>query len=90
MTEIEHRVGVAKRLAAKIRGYLGDLTPEQWELPSACAEWQVRDVVSHMIGGAERQAETRKSEGLRSMPTKTWCLHTCIYNYTEETELGSS
>ena len=56
--EIEHRVGVAKRLAANIRSYLGALTPEQWELPSACAEWQVRDVVSHLIGGAERQAES--------------------------------
>ena len=58
ITEIEHRVEVAKRLAAKIRGYLGELTPEQWELPSACAEWQVRDVVSHLIGGAERQGES--------------------------------
>jgi uncharacterized protein (TIGR03083 family) len=58
MTEIEHRVAVAKRLAANIREYLGELTPEQWELPSACAEWQVQDVVSHLIGGAERQAES--------------------------------
>ena len=58
MTEIEHRVAVAKRLAANIRKYLGDLTPEQWELPSACVEWQVQDVVSHLIGGAERQAES--------------------------------
>ncbi len=58
MTEIEQRVAVAKRLAASIREYLGKLTPEQWELPSACAEWQVRDVVSHLIGGAERQAES--------------------------------
>ncbi len=38
MTEIEHRVGVAKQLAANIREGLGKLTPEQWELPSACAE----------------------------------------------------
>jgi len=57
-SEIKHRVAVAKRLAANIREYLGELTPEQWELPSACAEWQVRDVVSHLIGGAERQAES--------------------------------
>ena len=57
-TEIEYRVGVAKQLAADIRTYLGDLTAEQWELPSACAEWKVRDVVSHLIGGAERQAES--------------------------------
>lgn len=58
VTEIEHRVAVAKRLAANIREHLGGLTPEQWELPSACAEWQVQDVVSHLIGGAERQAES--------------------------------
>lgn len=58
MTEIERRVAVAKQLAANIREYLGKLTPEQWELPSACAEWQVRDVVSHLIGGAERQADS--------------------------------
>lgn len=58
MTEIERRVGVAKRLASNIREYLGRLTSEQWELPSACSEWQVRDVVSHLIGGAERQAES--------------------------------
>ncbi|MCH7736219.1 MAG: maleylpyruvate isomerase family mycothiol-dependent enzyme [Chloroflexi bacterium] len=58
MTEIEHRVAVAKGLAANIRAYLGELTPEQWELQSACTEWEVRDVVSHLIGGAERQAES--------------------------------
>ena len=56
--EIEHRVGVAKRLATNIRAYLGELTSDQWELPSACSEWRVRDVVSHLIGGAERQAES--------------------------------
>jgi len=39
VTEIEHRVAVAKRLAADIREHLGRLTPEQWELPSACAEY---------------------------------------------------
>ena len=58
MTKIERRVGVAKQLAANIRKYLGELDSDQWELPSACAEWQVRDVVSHLIGGAERQAES--------------------------------
>ena len=34
-TEIESRVEVAKRLAAHIRAYLGELTPEQWDLQSA-------------------------------------------------------
>ncbi len=25
------------------------LTPEQWDAPSLCAEWRVRDVVGHMV-----------------------------------------
>ena len=58
VNEIEYRVGVAKRLATNIMAYLRELTSDQWELPSACAEWRVRDVVSHLIGGAERQAES--------------------------------
>ena len=37
---------------------MGGLRAEQWELPSACAEWQVREGGSHLIGGAERQAES--------------------------------
>ena len=56
MTDIEHRVAVAKRLAVNLRKSLEQLTPKQWERPSACSEWQVQDVVSHLIGGAERQA----------------------------------
>ena len=56
MTEIADRVAVAKQLAANIREYLGKLTPKQMELPSACDQWQVQDVVSHLVGGAERQA----------------------------------
>ncbi|WP_406689502.1 maleylpyruvate isomerase N-terminal domain-containing protein [Saccharopolyspora sp. ID03-671] len=30
--------------------YLGTLTREQWEEPSLCAGWRVRDVVAHAIG----------------------------------------
>ena len=28
---------------------LETLTPAQWNAPSLCAEWQVRDVVGHMV-----------------------------------------
>ena len=28
---------------------LETLTPEQWDAPSLCAEWRVRDVVGHMV-----------------------------------------
>ena len=29
--------------------YLETLTPEQWDIPSRCDEWRVRDVVGHMV-----------------------------------------
>ncbi len=29
--------------------FLADLTPEQWDAPSLCAGWRVRDVVAHMF-----------------------------------------
>jgi uncharacterized protein (TIGR03083 family) len=29
---------------------LETLTPEQWDAPSLCTEWRVRDVVGHMVG----------------------------------------
>jgi hypothetical protein len=28
---------------------LETLTPEQWDTPSFCTEWNVRDVVGHMV-----------------------------------------
>lgn len=31
---------------------LDGLTPQQWDTPSLCAGWRVRDVVGHLIGGA--------------------------------------
>ncbi|AMW19224.1 hypothetical protein Chelonae_p1473 [[Mycobacterium] chelonae subsp. bovistauri] len=30
--------------------FLAGLTPEQWDAPSLCTKWRVRDVVTHMIG----------------------------------------
>lgn len=33
--------------------YLATLTPEQWEMPSLCEGWRVRDVVGHILYGNE-------------------------------------
>jgi uncharacterized protein (TIGR03083 family) len=45
------------KLAADERADLADLletlTPEQWEHPSLCAGWRVRDVVAHVISYEE-------------------------------------
>jgi uncharacterized protein (TIGR03083 family) len=29
--------------------FLETLTPEQWDAPSLCADWRIRDVVGHMV-----------------------------------------
>lgn len=49
--------------------FLRGLTREQWEAPSLCSEWRVRDVVAHLVsydglglaGLAKRLAEGRFS-----------------------------
>ena len=35
----------------KLFDLLGDLTPEQWQLPTVCGPWTVKDVVAHLWGG---------------------------------------
>ncbi|MFI0408309.1 maleylpyruvate isomerase family mycothiol-dependent enzyme [Actinomadura sp. 3N508] len=40
---------LARDERAELAAFLETLTPEQWEAPSLCAGWRVRDVVAHMI-----------------------------------------
>ncbi|MEO6792581.1 MAG: maleylpyruvate isomerase family mycothiol-dependent enzyme [Mycobacterium sp.] len=35
---------------AEFVGLLDELTPQQWDLPSLCVGWRVRDVVAHAFG----------------------------------------
>ena len=37
-----------------LAGYLETITPEQWNAPSLCDQWKVRDVVGHLVGGANK------------------------------------
>ncbi|HEX2170840.1 MAG TPA: maleylpyruvate isomerase family mycothiol-dependent enzyme [Dehalococcoidia bacterium] len=37
----------------RLADLLATLTPDQWERPSLCGGWKVRDVVAHLIHGAE-------------------------------------
>jgi uncharacterized protein (TIGR03083 family) len=64
MDEIAGRVSLVHGLAGRLREFLGALPPKGWELSSACELWQVRDVVAHLTGGAERQIESM-ARGLR-------------------------
>lgn len=45
---------------AVLIGLLRNLQPDEWQRPTACAPWLVRDVVSHLIGDdVSRLARTR-------------------------------
>ncbi len=58
MATIESRIELVKTLVSSIRERTGSLSQEQLELPSACSEWQVQDVLGHLIGGAQRQIDS--------------------------------
>ena len=60
MPSIEQQVELVKTLVNGIRRNTASLGPEQLAQPSACDGWQVQDVLSHLIGGAERQADSMR------------------------------
>ena len=60
MPSIEQQVELVKTLVNEIRRNIAVLTPEQLASPSACADWQVHDVLSHLIGGAKRQGDSMR------------------------------
>ncbi len=58
MAEIQDRIDLVRGLAQRMHKFLAELSTEDWARPSACDAWQVRDVLGHLIGGAERQMES--------------------------------
>ncbi len=44
---------MACRERAELADFLESLTPEQWDVPSLCTGWRVRDVVAHLISYEE-------------------------------------
>lgn len=64
MAEIQYRIDLIQGLTQRMHTFLAGLSEEDWARPSACDAWQVRDVLGHLIGGAERQMESLR-RGLR-------------------------
>jgi uncharacterized protein (TIGR03083 family) len=60
----EERVRLVLAESERLKQYLHSLPPEAWRKPSACDRWEVRDVVAHLVLGAEIYAESI-SRGLR-------------------------
>lgn len=58
MEDLSNRIALIRRLAGRIQGFLAGLPEEALCRPSACDLWEVRDVLGHLIGGAERQIDS--------------------------------
>jgi uncharacterized protein (TIGR03083 family) len=57
MEAFKHRIELCQAVAEQLTQYLQTLSAEAWCAPSACETWEVRDVVGHLILGAELYAE---------------------------------
>ena len=60
MDQIASRIALIRGLSDRLRGFLAGLPQEEWAQPSACALWEVRDVVAHVTSGAGRQLESMR------------------------------
>ena len=49
MTTAVDTMGLARAERADLADLLATLTPEQWDAPTLCTEWRVRDVVAHVF-----------------------------------------
>ena len=64
-------VTVVQTESERLAQYLATLPEEAWSMPSACALWEVRDVVAHLIDAANSYIDwiTRGLQGDTSAPT---------------------
>lgn len=53
MASPKERVKLLQQESGRLKQYLNVLPPEAWNRPSACAGWEVRDVVAHLVLQAE-------------------------------------
>ncbi|GAA3227922.1 maleylpyruvate isomerase family mycothiol-dependent enzyme [Pseudonocardia petroleophila] len=53
MTATVDAMSLARDERADLADFLATLSPAQWEAPSLCARWRVRDVVAHMFSYEE-------------------------------------
>src|SRR5512134_2123787 len=64
MATFAERLDVLTGESTRLERYFRDLPREAWSAPSACTQWQVQDVVAHLVGVAEFYAGT-VARGLR-------------------------
>jgi len=64
MDSHQQRLSSLNSVSASLKQYLTSLPAEGWAKPSACARWQVADLVAHLVNGAESYFSS-VSRGLR-------------------------
>jgi uncharacterized protein (TIGR03083 family) len=72
---MQHRewMAAAAEEYRRLSQLLADLSDEQWRRPTDCADWDVHDLVAHLVGAAESTASIRELRrqqklGRRSRP----------------------
>jgi uncharacterized protein (TIGR03083 family) len=53
--------GLARDQRADLGAFLATLSPQQWQAPTLCAGWRVRDVVTHVISYDELDSAGRRA-----------------------------
>lgn len=57
MDSVPSRIMLVHAESERLTHYLETLSPDAWHHPSACAGWEVGDVVAHLTRGAEAYIE---------------------------------
>jgi uncharacterized protein (TIGR03083 family) len=58
METLADRVALVQAESVRLTQYLHALPADAWRQPSACAQWQIQDVVAHLAGAAEFYIDT--------------------------------
>jgi uncharacterized protein (TIGR03083 family) len=57
----DEMVGLASTEYERLLALLRDLRPDEWDLPTVCDAWDVREMVAHLLGAAEGNASIREN-----------------------------
>jgi uncharacterized protein (TIGR03083 family) len=62
MSDIRHGewMALAEEEYRRLLALLADLGDGDWQRPTDCSEWDVRDLVAHLVGNAEMSASMRE------------------------------
>ncbi len=63
---------------------LKSLTPQEWEQPTVCAGWSVKDVALHLLGGTLANLSRRRDGHFVAVPVNGWAELVAYLNKSNE------